>query len=263
MSGLPPDLRARFDDWVDAEATRAVADLRFADVRRGVQALSTLYVQKRSKGGLARKAADGAGKRAAFASYYAPLHFFAAWHAARSLGIVPASGAPVTVHDLGCGTAPVSAAVLADQPERGRARGLDVAAWAPKAAKRTWAAFGVSGRARVGRMPGGLPRLGPADLVVFGWSLNELEPGDREAVLVRTARGLQRGAGLLLLEPLSTRVSPWWPAAVAALGPLGAEEIEVRESFERPTWVARLDQATGLDHRVVGARALGCAPRGR
>jgi hypothetical protein len=261
VSELPPPVRARFDAWVAAEAARAEADLRFADVRRGAQALSSLYVQKRGQGGLARKAADGVGKQAAFASYYAPLHFFAAWHAARDAGLVPAGSAGWTVTDLGCGTAPVSAAVLADAPEAGRARGLDVAAWVPRAALRTWAAFGVAGRARVGRLPGALPKLGPKDLVVAGWSLNELEPADRDAVLVRIAQGLQRGAGLLLLEPLSTRAVPWWPAAAAALTANGAREAEVRVAFDRPEWVARLDQATGLDHRVVGARVLVSAPR--
>ena len=51
----------------DLEA-RHLSELTFAEVRRGLQALSSLYVERRER--LADGAAlDGAGKRAAFALY--------------------------------------------------------------------------------------------------------------------------------------------------------------------------------------------------
>ena len=90
---FPEELRADLESWVEQESTLALADLRFPEVRRAVQALSTLYVQKRARGGLERRAGDGAGKRAAFASYYAPLHFMAAAVAADEVRLAAAEAA--------------------------------------------------------------------------------------------------------------------------------------------------------------------------
>ena len=216
--------------------------------------MSALYVQGRSKGRLARRAADGAGKRAAFASYYAPLHFLMAWAAADAVGL--GSGAPVReVHDLGCGTGVVGAAV-ALKVGGARVKGVDVAPWTVGASRRTFQALGVRGRARAGALPGAFPRAKSGAILVAGWSLNELDGDTRSAVLQRIAGALQAGAGLLVLEPLSTKVTPWWPEAVAALRPTGATEQLVRLETDLPDWLARMDQATGLDHRQIGARVL-------
>jgi SAM-dependent methyltransferase len=255
---LPADVQARFDAWVEAEQAEALSTLRFAEVRRGAQALSALYVQGRTKGHLARRAADGAGKRAAFACYYAPLHFLVAWAAADAVGL----GGVIAVrdvHDLGCGTGVVGAAV-ALQLGGARVKGVDVAPWTVAASRRTYRALGVRGRARAAALPGAFPRAKGRDVVVAGWSLNELDESTRGVVLQRIADALRGGAGLMVLEPLSTRVTPWWPEAVAALGPLGATEELVRVQVDLPEWLARMDKAAGLDHRQIGARVLSRLP---
>ena len=63
-----------FPAWVEALQRRHRQTLTFAEVRKGLQALSSLYVERRQKiaGGAAL---EGAGKRAAFALYYGPAHF--------------------------------------------------------------------------------------------------------------------------------------------------------------------------------------------
>ncbi|MFN7982711.1 MAG: hypothetical protein U0Q11_12700 [Vicinamibacterales bacterium] len=58
--------------WLSALETRQMADLTFQEVSRSLRALSSTYVERRAtlaKGG----AMSGAGKRAAFALFYAPL----------------------------------------------------------------------------------------------------------------------------------------------------------------------------------------------
>ena len=62
--------------WLAALEARHLRDLTFAEVRRALQALSATYVQQRGRlpGGAAL---EGAGKRAAFALFYGPLHFLA------------------------------------------------------------------------------------------------------------------------------------------------------------------------------------------
>ncbi|HEX2341333.1 MAG TPA: hypothetical protein VHI98_12715, partial [Vicinamibacterales bacterium] len=68
-SGVGP-----IDQWMRALEARHLIDLQFAEVARALRALSSAYVQRRAA--LATGAAlDGAGKRAAFALFYGPLHF--------------------------------------------------------------------------------------------------------------------------------------------------------------------------------------------
>jgi hypothetical protein len=60
--------------WLRELEDRHFADLKFAEVTRALRALSMSYVERRLEG-KPRGALDSAGKRAAFALFYAPLHF--------------------------------------------------------------------------------------------------------------------------------------------------------------------------------------------
>jgi hypothetical protein len=63
-----------FLHWLEALQERHLSTLKFSEVRKAVQALSSLYVERRDRIDAAA-AFDGAGKRAAFAMYFGPLHF--------------------------------------------------------------------------------------------------------------------------------------------------------------------------------------------
>ena len=63
---------APITEWVAALEARHLADLRVQEATRAVCALSSAYVERR--GERMRGALDSAGKRAAFALFYAPLH---------------------------------------------------------------------------------------------------------------------------------------------------------------------------------------------
>jgi methylase of polypeptide subunit release factors len=90
-----------FSEWLAALEARHLADLRVPEVTRALRALSSAYVERRHA--LARGAAlDSHGKRAAFALFYAPLHFMVVRHVVTALGAH--RPAPSTVVDLGCGT---------------------------------------------------------------------------------------------------------------------------------------------------------------
>ena len=84
---------------MEALEARHLAELRFAEVTRALRALSSAYVERRHTGA-ARGALDSAGKRAAFAMYYGPLHILLIQHIVGALGISPEPGVVV---DLGCG----------------------------------------------------------------------------------------------------------------------------------------------------------------
>ena len=88
-------------DWLRGLETRHLADLRFPEVSRALRALSSTYVERRSRIGEGA-ALSGAGKRAAFALFYGPLHALLVRQIALQL---PAKDRRARLLvDLGCGT---------------------------------------------------------------------------------------------------------------------------------------------------------------
>jgi SAM-dependent methyltransferase len=267
---LEPPLRERFDRWLAEAIARYAPPLAFAEVRKGVQALSALWVEHRAEGELAARAVRGAGKRAALATYFAPLHFLTAYHAGPAPGAAR-PGAVRRVLDLGCGSGATGAAIAArltaalrdavppagaSRDESPRVIGLDVSGWALSEARHTYAGFGLDARTRRARLPEALPRAVSGDLIALGWAVNELDPAARSELRARLARALDAGAALFVAEPLSTRVSPWWDDWARSLEPHGARCEIVRFELERPAWIESLDRASRLDHRTLGARVL-------
>ena len=90
--------RSRFESWLDALDQRHLANLTPSEVTRALRALSSCYVERREKlasGG----PLDSAGKRAAFALFYAPLHFMIAERIVTGLN---AAASIKRLLDLGC-----------------------------------------------------------------------------------------------------------------------------------------------------------------
>jgi len=249
---LAPEIERRFQAWITSSAAREA--LSFQEVRRGVQALSARYVEGRSQDGIAAGALAGAGLRVAFASFYAPLHFLVASAAAAALPGTWRDGA-LRVVDLGAGTGAVGAA-LALACGATRVLALDRSAWALGEARRSFAALGVAGRTRRVELPAGVPRTRPGDLLCAGWTLNECRPELRARIVTQLTRALGAGARVIVLEPLARAAAPWWDELAAELVPRGFASELHKCSIERPDWIERLDEASGLDHREIGARVL-------
>jgi hypothetical protein len=122
--------------WFDALEERHLADLTFSEVRRGVEALSATWVEGRRT--RLASALAGAGKRAAFALFYAPLHYLLIQ------AILEASGAAThrvgTILDLGCGTGVAGAAWALEAQGHPRVTGIEPNGWAAEEARWTSAA---------------------------------------------------------------------------------------------------------------------------
>ena len=221
-------------------------------MRRALQALSSLYVERRGKiagGG----ALCGAGKRAAFALFYGPVHFLTVRSVVRELEA--ARPAPDHILDLGCGTGAAGAAWALQAGAGCEIVGIDRSEWALGEARWTWRTLKVRGRAVMGdlsraRMPG------RGGAVLAAWVLNELAEAAREAALERLAGCGRDGCRVLVVEPVSRRLSPWWPKARALFESAGGRADEWRFRAELPGPIARLDTAAGLDHRELTARSL-------
>jgi predicted RNA methylase len=238
---------SQFPSFVKALEERHLADLRFSEVTRALRALSSAYVERRETALADHRALDGAGKRAAFAMYYGPIHFLLVQHIVRELGVAPERG---TVVDLGCGTGVAGAAVATTAPAIAlHVLGIDTHPWTLDEARFTYKSFGLTADVRRGHAA--RTRF-PADtsFVVAAFVVNELREDDR-AVLLDHLRSAK--TKVLIVEPISTRIAPWWPEWVNALGGR-ADEWKVR--VDAPPLVKRLAKAAGLRPEVLTARSL-------
>jgi len=244
----------RFDRWVAGLEARHLADLRFSDVSGALRAVSSAYVERRVK--LAQGTAlSGAGKRAAFALFYGPLHYLLVRQIVRA---IPAStAASRTVVDLGCGTGAAGAAWAAACPAAPRITGIDKNPWALAEAARTYREFGFVSRViRDDFATAPLPK-GPAHLVA-AFAVNELRDDMRAALLPRLLERAKRGDRVLIVEPLARFVAPWWKRWQDAFMAAGGRADEWRFHADLPPIVAKLDRAAGLDHREITGRSIWC-----
>jgi SAM-dependent methyltransferase len=245
-----------FQSWLAGLERRHLADLRFSEVTRGLRALSSTYVERRASALAGHRALEGAGKRAALALYYGPLHFLLTTAVLREVGRDPAAGLVV---DLGCGTgASGAAAALATRPAS-RVIGVDVQMWAVEEARATYTAFGLDGDVRPGALSRArLPR--DTSLIVVAFVANELRDDERRALLARLTEAVARGPALLVIEPIARRIAPWWREWADHVRALGGRADEWRFSLEPPPSVARLAHAAGLRPEELTARSLWVGP---
>src|SRR3954469_25659435 len=248
QAGGPPQLLA----WLRRAEERYLADLTFAEVTRALRALSSCYVERRDR--LADGSAlDGAGKRAAFALFYAPLHALVTCRVSSALEATLATGARIV--DYGCGTGAASGAWALAAGAPVSIEGFDRSAWAVREAAWTWGALGVRGRATradVARVR--LPRGSLACLAAF--TVNELPREAREVVREAMLAASRGGHAVLIVEPLAGAVAPWWREWADAFGRVGARVDEWRFPADLPDIVARFDRAAGLRHDELTARTI-------
>jgi SAM-dependent methyltransferase len=238
--------------WYAALEARHLATLTFPEVRRALQALSSLYVQRRDR--LARGAAlEGAGKRAAFAMFYGPLHFLIVREIVRALR---ATDPPlVRVVDLGCGTGAAGAAWALEAGRRPAVSGIDTSGWAVGEAEWNLRTLGLTATVRRGDLVDA--GIGSADEgIVAAYAVNELDDPSRDELLRRLLAAHGRGSRVLVVEPIARRPVPFWPAWVDAFHTAGGRADTWRFPAVLPERMKLLDKAAGLDHRELTARSL-------
>jgi SAM-dependent methyltransferase len=242
-----PDPFAAYHEALEA---RHLAELTFAEVRRALQALSSVYVERRGR--MADGAVfDGAGKRAAFALYYGPMHLLLVREIVRALGL----RRPRRILDLGCGTGSSGAAWALECEPRARVEGVDRSGWAVVEARWTFARLGVDGQAtRADAATAALPA--PPAGILAAFTVNELPEEPRRRLLARLLEAARAGSTVLVVEPIARRVNPWWPEWAQAVRAAGGREDEWRFRPEIPNRLALLGKAAGLDSRELTGRSL-------
>ena len=241
-----------FFRWTTALEAKHFAELTFPEVSRALRALSSTYVERRQK--LAQGAAlSGAGKRAAFALFYGPLHHLLVRHIAANLP--GATRSAPTLIDLGCGTGASGAAWALACAQAPRVIGIDRHPWALAEAADTYRAFGIAATVRRDDVATAtLPKAPAAILAAF--TLNELADAGRDALLPRLLERARQRDPVLVVEPLAGFVAPWWKKWRAAFESAGGRADEWRLRAELPPIVEKLDRAAGLNHREITGRSL-------
>jgi hypothetical protein len=237
-----------FSRWLEALEERHMRALSFQEVRRSVQALSSLYVERRNR--LSQGSAlDGAGKRAAFALYFGPLHFLLVREIVKALG-AESTSMPALL-DLGCGTGVAGAAWASALSSPPRVSGVDRNPWAAGEARWTYGVFGLDGSAKA--IDINTFKASDRTAIVAAFIMNELSEEARERW-----RGslLKHGAPVLIVEPIAKKLSPWWDEWAEAFIAAGGRSDEWRFPAELPERLALMDKAAGLNHRELTGRSL-------
>ena len=250
--------------WLEALERRHLADFTLSEVARALRALSSCYVERRSKladGG----ALSSAGKRAAFALFYGPQHFFVVQKIVDSLKEAGAflDSVPDTLIDLGCGTGAAGAAwaLTAGVPA---IQGFDRHRWAIDEAAWTYRQFQLRGRAArrdIGRPDvltandKGKGRTAPR-AVLAAYAVNELAPASRATLLSTLLDAHRHGDRILIVEPIARRALSWWSGWEEAFLAAGGRADEWRFPADLPDATRQLARAAGLDPRELTARSL-------
>jgi SAM-dependent methyltransferase len=224
------------------------------EVTRALRSLSSAYVERRRE--TVHRTLDSAGKRAAFALFYAPLHFLATYLVVRALeaDLTP----PLAIRDIGCGTGAAGAAWAIAAGRTPAVIGIDRHPWAVEEAKWTYRQLGLAARARQGDLAR-LPPMPPGTAAVAAYVLNELPGTVRESLEDRLIDAAARGVRVLVIEPISRSVSPWWGVTASRIAAAGGRADEWRFAVDLPPLIRLLDKAAGLDHRELTVRSLYCA----
>lgn len=240
----------RFAEWLVALEERHLADLRVPEVTRALRALSSAYVERRHKVA-AGATLDSAGKRAAFALFYAPLHYLAVAHILSTA----AARVPRTIVDVGCGSGAAGAAWAMSGDGSSRVMGFDRHPWAVNEARWTYRFFGLQGTARVGDATR-LPQAERNDGIIAAYVLNELPEDARKRLEHRMLTAASQGAAVIVIEPIARSLTPWWDHTAALVQTAGGRADEWRFPVALPPPLEKFDRAAGLRHHELTARTL-------
>jgi ubiquinone/menaquinone biosynthesis C-methylase UbiE len=194
---------------------------------------------------------DSAGKRAAFALFYGPLHAMCISQVVTHLR----ARIPEHLLDIGCGTGAAGAGWALSADTAPRISGIDRNRWAVDEARWTYRTLGVDGNARVADLKR-LPVVQKNGGILAAYVLNELPDAGREAVTNQMLDAADRGTGILIVEPIARSITPWWDQAVKRFTPVGGRADEWRFAVTLPSLLVKFDRAAGLRHHELTCRTI-------
>ena len=88
------------------------------------------------------------------------------------------------------------------------------------------------------------------------FTVNEIERVGRARVLERLLTAREKGARVLVVEPIARRLTPWWDEWRERFRRAGGRADEWRFRVQLPDRLRLLGRSAGLDHREITARTL-------
>jgi len=276
-----------FENWIEKLFERWLGELTHQEIARALKALTRDYVQRRTR--LRGKALDGRGKQAAFALYYAPRHFVIVREVLKALGDCPGRGlspfsnadadsttgtapavrctaqarvrfanpksgdGPLQIIDLGCGSGVAGAAWALHCG--GNVVGVELDQDVLREAAFTFRDLGVRGggiRCHLAKYRWPKPPVG----IVAAFTVNELDERDRERLWRDLEKQVKGGSRVLIVEPLATRITPWWQEWSKRVIELGGRADEWHFDVELHERVHLMGKSAGLKPERLGARTL-------
>lgn len=259
--GRQPDSVALSPDvWLRAVIDRHTSAFTRPEFLKAVRALSSRYVENRASL-QSRSPLDSAGKRAAFAGFYAPLHYLTT---RAIVDAMPGRPELSRIVDLGCGTGVASVAWAQTMPAPASITGVDLSVWALEEMRWNCQRLGLPCRTQRSSLVSCVERevadsrrssmLGTG--LVCGWSVNEVSPGERSRVLDALLAAHERGACVLVIEPIASSAAPWWDSWSAPVEVAGGRADVWRFPADLPDTLAELDRAAGFRRDVLTARSF-------
>lgn len=212
------------------------------------------YVERRENGGLQR-ALEGRGKRAAFALYYGATHFLATQALVREFALGFQGPAPARILDLGCGTGVCGAAWALMSRVPPRIVGADRSSFALHEARWTYGRLRLQAETRrsITETLLAIPR---PEGIVAGWAFNEMDDAMRDLIAERIVPWVAKGSRLLVIEPVSGRVAPWWDQWTARFPPPQTAVTGRKIPLDLPPQIALLAKSAGLSRDPMALRVL-------
>ncbi len=115
--------------------------------------------------------------------------------------------------------------------------------------------FGLEARvARADLLDQSLP--GRSGAVLLAYTANELSAPDRERLRPTLLRAAERGARVLVVEPIARRMAPWWSDWAEAFLAAGGRNDEWRVAALLPSRLRLMARGAGLKPGRLSARSL-------
>lgn len=242
-----------FDDWIQALEARHLTNLSRSELTRGLRALSSCYIERRHRL-MCGAALEGAGKRAAFALFYAPIHFLTVTSIVRALGAEATSARAIL--DLGCGTGAAGAGWALACSGSMTVTGVDRNPWAVSEANWTYNQLGIRGSARIGDVLTPLAHGRRGADVLLAYVVNELRSDTRVRLLQRVVEQARSGSRILIVEPIARRLTDWWGEWSEVLSAVGGRADEWRFRATLPDLLRAIAKGAGLGTTELTARTI-------
>ena len=251
-----------FEKWFQDKQAAILRQMTFKELRKGVQAVSSLYVERRNKLSKTSRICDGIAKRAAFGFYYGTLHFLVVRKIVEALPMLKKPARSVL--DLGCGTGMAGVAFCAGMTTEKIYRqviGIDQSADYLREAQHNYRVFekayqfrGSVKKSNIEKAP--LPESG--DTILISFCVNELTPTRQNEMCQELLKKAHQNKTVLIVEPLAERLTPFWTSWKDAFLKVGGRCDTWR--FQRnnyvPDFLQELSLAAGLGDEELLAKSL-------